>query len=61
MDDPIKVTSVQHLYHIIASSEQMREFFIALNDARSWRTIGFSDQLDKNGEPKLENRTSYNG
>ena len=55
MDDPLKVTSVQHLYHIIASSETIREFFITTaRPGRSWKAICFSDQLDKNGEHKLE-------
>ena len=55
MDDPLKVTSVQHLYHIIASSENIREFFITTaRPGRSWKAICFSDQLDKHGEHKLD-------
>ena len=54
MDKPVKITSVQQLYEITASSEYMREFFIALNGGRSWKTIYFSEQLDRHGEHKFE-------
>lgn len=53
MDKLVKITSVQQLYEII-ESEHMREFFIALNGGRSWKTIYFSKQLDRHGEHKFE-------
>ncbi len=53
-DKLLRVTSVQHLCHIIASNESyVCEFILALNGGRSTMVISFSDQMDKNGEPKL--------
>lgn len=55
MDKPIKIKSLKHLYDILDTSENAREFFILLNGCgRSWKTISLADKVDRLGCYKLE-------
>lgn len=49
----MKVTSLNQLQHILDNGTS--EFFILLNGGgRSWKTLGFAAQNDRNGNSKIE-------
>ena len=49
-----KVTSLEHLKQILEQNDGVcGEFFVQLQVGRSWKTMSFSDQTDKNGNYKI--------
>lgn len=54
MEKPIKIKNITQFVNIIEHSENVREFFIAINGGgRSWKLITHSMKKDRFGRNKL--------
>lgn len=50
MESPLKIKSFEHLFDILVHSENVREFYVTLNNgAKSWKNLTFCNRKDRYG------------